>query len=655
MATIPGIPGDERQVDPAVQAQRDQERLTILRAESSDQRLPADARAAVGREISRMGAAPAPAQAPAIPAAQEEDLRNRSVAAAAATPRDGMLSLYGESLDAAVQRRLANPEPAEDPSWDTWSGVKALIASGPLAGGLEMAGTATDLASGAAAPLASTGGSAGGMFSLPSDEERKQQEEARQRMLSGPAFDPAMGNVLRAKAREFAPDPLTSHRSTQLLHGLSAGLTKAVGATLLFGAVPGAAVFGAEEANTTAQNLITDGVDPETAAKVGAVTGIASAVGAGLPVVGGTLAKTAALAVVGGPGTFVAQEALSRKILQEAGYAAQAEMHDPTDPWMLALSTAVPFAVGGIAMRQAARAKAAGAPRPQGADAAADPKPAAEAAAKPAEATPAVDDMTIATAARDPATVDAARVHVLEQAEAKHIPPDVPPQDAARGIDAVREAVEAGEMEPMLRMASQQEGARPSGDATWFSGAPAGLDELRPDLARDGNLYGPGVYVARKSEFADTYDRGEGRTVYRVDFAPQRPFQAADIMPAASAAKMLLDLGVPKAKVTASFGGKPRVAGSTVYKALSDGLGGKAQANSALAAAGYDAILFKSNRGDELAVSLKPVKTAAMPAKADAEPGQPRAPEAQERVPSRREVGQRKQVAVLRSLLECLA
>lgn len=549
-----------------------------------------------------------------IPAVDEDLLRRVRERDATMPVQGGIAGLYAPAIQQAVQRQLSNPAPEPEPSWSTWALTKAL-GSGLVSGGLEYSGSVADLASGAAAPMAATGGSAGGMFALPTDEERRQEEEARQRMLKGPAFNPAIGNVMRAKAGEFAPDPITAHKSAQILHGLSAGVSKAVGSALTFGPVAGAAVFGAEEGNTAAQNLMVAGVDAETAAKVGAVTAVASAVGAGLPVAGSTVAKTAALALTGGPGTYVAQEALSRKILADAGYKAQAEMHDPFDPVMLALSTVIPGAMGALAMRQAARAAArAKAAEPvRGEPARPEPgketqpvEPAPKAEAEPVKTAPHDTDAIAARAAEDPAAVDAARVRVLDDAEAKHIPPETPPGNE-RGIETVREAVESGDMQSVVRMAAEQEAARPM-TARWYSGGTAGLDELSPELAKRGNLYGPGVYLAKDKAFADTYGRGEGRTVHEIQFEPQKPFDTSAILSRAEAEKQLVDFGIAPQKAKALLGNKAKVANSSLYKAVETGLGGKAEANKAIAAAGFDAITFKSARGDELAVSLKPVK-----------------------------------------------
>lgn len=443
-----------------------------------------------------------------IPAVDEDLLRRVRERDALLPVQGGIAGLYAPAIQQAVQRQLSNPAPEPEPSWSTWALTKAL-GGGIVSGGLEYSGSVADLASGAAAPMAATGGSAGGMFASQTDAERHQEEEARQRMLKGPAFDPAIGNVMRAKAGEFAPDPITAHKSAQILHGLSAGVTKAVGSAITFGPTAGAVVFGAEEGNTAAQNLMVAGVDGETAAKVGAVTAVASAVGAGMPVVGKTIAKTATLALTGGPGTYVAQEALSRKILADAGYSAQAEMHDPFDPVMLALSTVIPGAMGALAMRQAARAaaraKAAEPVRPEPRKEAKPTEPANKVEAEPTKAPTHDTDAIAARAAEDPAAVDAARVRVLDDAESRHIPPETPPGNE-RGIETVREAVESGDMEPALRMAAEQEARAPLQTETpafreWF-GASKVVDAEGAPLV---------VYHGTKTEF-EAFDTTRGST-----------------------------------------------------------------------------------------------------------------------------------------------
>jgi hypothetical protein len=153
---------------------------------------------------------------------------------------------------------------------------------------------------------------------------------------------------------------------------------------------------------------------------------------------------------------------------------------------------------------------------------------------------------------------------------------------------------------------------------TWYSGAPKGLEELSPREAREGNLYGPGVYLAQSKEFADTYGRGDNQ-VYELTFDPKNAFNTSTINSRSEAEKMLTSMGVKKSELSGLLGQRPRVANDTVYEALTKSLGSKKEANAALKDAGYDAILFKDRRGNQLAVSFNAVSTSGTPAEVDVE------------------------------------
>lgn len=257
-----------------------------------------------------------------------------------------LLDLYSGRIDQSIQRDLARPPVADEPqSFNAWS-FMAAGAKGVPRGGLQGAGSVSDLLSGFGTALAATNPSGEGMFSTGTDSEKAQAGQASARLAAGQAFDPAAGNALRRKANEFAPDPQSSSKADQVINGLATGVTKAATAITLMGPLPGAAAFGAGEANNTYRELIEKGVDEDTAMKVAGVTGVASGVGAAIPVGGATVAQTMGLVLASGPATFVAQEKLSHDILEKAGYKDEASLHNPTDPLGLALSTVIPFAFG---------------------------------------------------------------------------------------------------------------------------------------------------------------------------------------------------------------------------------------------------------------------------------------------------------------------
>lgn len=254
-----------------------------------------------------------------------------------------ILDLYAGGIDESIARQARNPAPETPPSFRTW-GFLSSGAKGPVSGALESAGSIADILSGFATPYAAT-------FA--------DDAEARKRMLAGQAFDTAAGQAIRRKADEFAPSPETSHQADIILHGLTRGVSKAVIDVATLGPVAGSIAFGIDEGNTTTQRLREKGIDDATAAKVGAVYGAVGAASVALPAVGSTVAKTLGLAAAGGPASYVVQEGLARDILQRAGEKDEASLHNPLDPLGLALSTAIPAAVGGLHIRKLSRANLA--------------------------------------------------------------------------------------------------------------------------------------------------------------------------------------------------------------------------------------------------------------------------------------------------------
>lgn len=265
-----------------------------------------------------------------------------------------LADIYAEDTEAGFRRWAANPPPPDE-SFKVTSFIGAGLRGIPQ-GAMESLASGMDLLSGFGNILAATDGGPGGMFSIP---DQKQQEAARQKMLAGEGQSVAAGNQIRGKAEAFGPDPLTAHTANQIINGLTRFATKAVTDVGTMGPVVGAAVLGLDEANTVTQKLRTEGVDTETAVKVGAVQGAFSAAGAVMPFGGKTVLQTLGLVAAGGPVSFMGQEAMSREILKRAGYENQASLHNPFDPVGLAVSTIIPGAFGGLHIRgQVVRGKA---------------------------------------------------------------------------------------------------------------------------------------------------------------------------------------------------------------------------------------------------------------------------------------------------------
>lgn len=257
----------------------------------------------------------------------------------------GILDTHADGIRSSFEFDLRNPQatPNPGPSFSAWSFAQAGFSAGPKAGAQKFIAATQDLigGSGFGEGYALTYGAP----ALSSDDAKR----ASQSIDAGKSAA-GFGRELRASARDILPDPTTSHRADQVFANVTAGMTQAVPMVGLGGA-PGAVLFGAVQGDDTYQELVDKGVDKTTALKVAGVTGTAAAVTAGLPVGGSTVRSTIALGIASGPGAYVLEQSINRKILESAGYHDEARLHDPTDPLGLALSVLLPGVMGGIHAR----------------------------------------------------------------------------------------------------------------------------------------------------------------------------------------------------------------------------------------------------------------------------------------------------------------
>ncbi len=158
--------------------------------------------------------------------------------------------------------------------------------------------------------------------------------------------------------RRIQAVPLTSTTASMILQDAGRLLTKAAGYSVMGGPVAAVAGTGLDEAATGFMEFRDQGVDPMTAAKAGAVRGAMTAAGIAIPVVGTTGLKTVGLIAAGGPLSFMAEQATTRAILENANYLELAAEHDAFDPVGLGVSTLVP-GLFGMALHRARVRKAA--------------------------------------------------------------------------------------------------------------------------------------------------------------------------------------------------------------------------------------------------------------------------------------------------------
>ncbi len=246
-----------------------------------------------------------------------------------------------DGAERAIMDKIANPPPPTPPVVSTWSKVGAFMRA-PLEGAASAVNETARVVNAAGSYLDTAANSSArhdGPF-----ESQRQRAQAK-------AADQARetDEQLRSGAEYWKPDPATATTASSVLFGASRVLTKAVGYSLV-GGTPGMIVgTGVDEGVTTTQQLQDRGVDPSTAAKVGLVHGAVTAATVALPVAGRSMVETAGLVAAGGPGSFMAEQALSRHILEAAKYPDIAAEFDPFDKTGLVISAVIPAVVGAAA------------------------------------------------------------------------------------------------------------------------------------------------------------------------------------------------------------------------------------------------------------------------------------------------------------------
>jgi hypothetical protein len=257
---------------------------------------------------------------------------------------------------------------------------------------------------------------------LPAAEFRQRRREAMGVSL------PAVSNVTRGFERGIRPDPETSSLAEKILYGLTSVITAAVPGALVAGPFGAAAAIGGAEGTSAAADLPAS-VDAATRMQVGLTAGLLSGAGAVVPVVGSTLGRTAALYAASGPGSFVAQQLITRKVLESANYGDLAQQYDPLDGegWAMSMIPGAPFA-GFRAWQLTRSARSKGGPAPR-----IEPtlEPAAPDAVPPPRGERSASDGTA-----PPEAIDAAMTHNLDLIrERTDSRIDGVTEQIARGID----------------------------------------------------------------------------------------------------------------------------------------------------------------------------------------------------------------------------
>lgn len=154
------------------------------------------------------------------------------------------------------------------------------------------------------------------------EDAEKHQEIVRNRLESD-----AKAHREEANGR-FGIEPETVGMAGQVLYGLAETLPKAIAASVVAGPAGGAALFGADYGGSQYLELRDKGVDKKTAAAVGAISGVAGAVGVAIPATFGmTRAASATIGALANMGLTGIELGAVGWVLDNQNYDALAEQY----------------------------------------------------------------------------------------------------------------------------------------------------------------------------------------------------------------------------------------------------------------------------------------------------------------------------------------
>lgn len=191
-------------------------------------------------------------------------------------------------------------------------------------------------------------------------EENFEDNEAVQKYAEALDYESEKNRVLIRDL--YTPDPAVSGEAATIVYGVTNGLTKYAGALAMAGGNPvvAAPLFGAGMGAMEAQKMMDEGVDKETATKVGMVTGVTNAFWSAVPgFIGTRLVTRAASGSAAAAFSTYNERATIETVLQQADYSKVAEQYDPDDPTTLATSAILGLAPG-VAMSVGPRWKGRG-------------------------------------------------------------------------------------------------------------------------------------------------------------------------------------------------------------------------------------------------------------------------------------------------------
>ena len=154
-------------------------------------------------------------------------------------------ALYPDAADVALAAKVSRkPEPQPTQRFSTWSMLGA-APKGVAAGAAEATGSTADILGAFGQALATTGGSGKGMFATQTPDERKQTNEATDKLLKeGIDYNSEAGRLFRNVSADYTPDAQTTHAAEGYMFNFARVAGKAFTSAVTMGNIPGAVVAG---------------------------------------------------------------------------------------------------------------------------------------------------------------------------------------------------------------------------------------------------------------------------------------------------------------------------------------------------------------------------------------------------------------------------
>ncbi|MCE1001827.1 hypothetical protein [Pseudomonas sp. NMI1173_11] len=247
-----------------------------------------------------------------------------------------------------LNRQQALEFTSEAPKPGFWQGSLDVIGPGLKRGGIEAASTLgaglVDLAGTEVVSTLATGLGAG--YTPGFDAEQHADDAAKGAEILGEEI----GRSTAESVKDLRPDPIEVGMAGQVIGELAAILPRTVAGAVVAGPAGAATAAGAPAGYSRTQTAISEGVDPETATKLGAVEGVTMGIGAVLPAARfvGPVLGDAAIAVGANVGLGIAHRGASAEILRANGYHAQAAQYEMLNKTALATDLVMGLAFFGL-------------------------------------------------------------------------------------------------------------------------------------------------------------------------------------------------------------------------------------------------------------------------------------------------------------------